>query len=249
MAKKTSSSQKLLPRKPRVQIEYDVEVGDAIRKVELPWITGVMADLSGCNADQLPDLRERSFSEVDSENFDAFMKDQRPGLRFSVDNVMSGEGRLGVDVTLESMEDFSPDAFARKIGAEIIEIEMIEEGKGSDKRYVFDVSNPQSAAFGESVNSLDSLSKEYVAYKIGEKATDIETSLLPDPRKPNRWVLRIVKKGPLAKLLDARSRLKELLIRVDGKAGAQKALDELLNDKSAIEDFLRDKAVPEQGEG
>lgn len=241
MPKKTSSSQKLLPRKPRVQIEYDVEVGDAIRQVELPWITGVMADLSGANAGELPELSKRKFREVDAENFDTFLKDQKPRLTFAVDNLVSGEGRLGVDVTLESMADFSPDVFARKVGAEIVEIALEEDGKGSDRRYVFDASNPESAPFGESVATLDTLTKEFIAYKIGEKATDIETTITPDARNPKRWTLRIVKKGPLAKLLDARNRLKELLIKVDGKAGAQKALDELLQDKSLIEDALKNQ--------
>ncbi len=242
MAKKTSSSQKLLPRKPRVQIEYDVEVGDALRQVELPWITGVMADLSGANAGELPELSKRKFSDVDSDNFDSFLKDQKPRLTFAVDNLVAGEGRMGVDVTLESMADFSPDVFARKIGAEIIEIIITEDGKGSDRRYVFDATNPHSAPLGESVASLDALSKEFIAYKIGEKAADLESSILPDPRNTKRWTLRIVKKGPLAKLLDARNRLKELLIKVDGKAGAQKALDELLQDKSVMEGLLKEQA-------
>lgn len=246
MPKKTSSSQKLLPRKPRVQIEYDVEVGDAIRQVELPWITGVMADLSGANAGELPELKDRKFREVDSDNFDSFMKAQKPRMTFAVENVISGEGRLGVDVTLESMDDLSPDAFARKVGAEIVELPLEEEGKGSDRRYVFDASHPMAANFGESVATLDQLSKEFIAYKIGEKASDIETGLIPDARNPKRWTLRIVKKGPLAKLLDARNRLKELLIKVDGKAGAQKALEDMLQDKSMMESVLSDNSAPEQ---
>ncbi len=241
MPKKTSSSQKLLPRKPRVQIEYDVEVGDAIRQVELPWVTGVMADLSGANAGELPELAKRKFSDVDADNFDSFLKSQKPRLTFAVDNVTGGGGRMGVDVTLESMADFSPDVFARKIGAEIIEIAITEEGKGADRSYVFDAANPESAPFGESVASLDAISKEFVAYKIGEKVADIETSLLPDARNPKRWTLRIVKKGPLAKLLDERNRLKELLIKVDGKAGVQKALDEMLQNKSLMEGLLKDQ--------
>lgn len=248
MPKKTSSSQKLLPRKPRVQIEYDVEIGDAIRQVELPWITGVMADLSGANAGELPDVKDRKFRDVDSENFDAFMKDQKPRVTFAVENVISGEGRMGVDVTLESMADFSPDVFARKVGSEIVEIAIDEEGKAADRRYVFDPSNELCASFGESVASLDALSREFVAYKIGEKPSDIETTLAPDPRNPKRWILRIVKKGPLAKLLDARNRLKELLIKVDGKAGAQKALDEMLQDKSLMQGAIDEQPSANRGE-
>ncbi len=238
MAKKSSSAQKLLPRKPRVQIEYDVEVGDATRKVELPWVTGVMADLSGANADKLPDIDDRKFSEVDAENFDTFMKDQKPRVNFAVDNLLTGEGRLGVDVTLESMSDLSPDEFARKVGAEIMEIGMTMEGKGDDRKYLFDPENPDSVPFGESVASLDVLTREFVAYKIGEKPGDIEVSIQANIKDPNKSTLRIVKKGPLAKLLDARSRLKELLIKVDGKGDAQKALDSILADKKSVEETL-----------
>ena len=238
MPKKSSSAQKLLPRKPRVQIEYDVEVGDATRKVELPWVTGVMADLSGANAGELPDIEERKFSEVDAENFDAFMKDQKPRVNFAVDNLLTGEGRMGIDVTLESMSDLSPDEFAKKVGAEIIEIGLTEEGKGDSRAYIFDPENPDSVPFGESVGSLDQLSREFVAYKIGEKPTDIEVSIVPNIRDPKQSTLRIVKKGPLAKLLDARARLKELLIKVDGKGQAQKVLDGILADKKAVEETI-----------
>ena len=199
---KSSSSQKLLPRKPRVQIEYDVEIGDAERSVELPWVTGVMADLSGANAGELPDMTERSFAEVDAENFDTFLKEQKPRMTFAVEDTLSGEdGRLGVDVTLENMEDFSPDNFARKVGSEIIEITIEEKGTGSDKAYHFDPENPESSQFGDSVESLDKLSPDFIAYKVGEKTADIESSVSPHPRKPKCWNLRVVKKGPLLSLI------------------------------------------------
>lgn len=248
MAKKTSSSQKLLPRKPRVQIEYDVEVGDAIRQVELPWITGVMSDLSGSNAEQLPDVADRKFSEVDAENFNSFMKDQKPGLTFSTENLLSGSGKLGVDVTLESMDDFNPDDFARKVGAEIIEIAIEETGKGAERKYVFDADNADSVKFGESADTLDVLTREYVAYKMGEAPSDIEVTVQRNTPKAKHHILRIVKKGPLAKLLDARTRLKELLIKVDGKASAQKALEEILADKDAVEQSLQDGATNQSAE-
>ena len=247
MAKKTSSAQKLLPRKPRVQIEYDVEIGDAQRSVELPWITGVMADLSGANSGDLPELTERSFSEVDAENFDTFLKDQKPRMTFAVDDTLSGEdGRLGVDVTLESMEDFSPDNFARKVGSEIIEILVEEKGTGSEKAYHFDSENPDSAQFGDSIESIDKLTPQFIAYKVGEKESDIECSVTPNPRKPKCWNLRVVKKGPLAKLLDARKQLSDLLIKVDGKAGAQEALEAILADKSSIEASLAAQNAPKE---
>lgn len=241
MPKKNASAQKLLPRKPRVQIEYDVEIGDSVRQVELPWVTGVMADLSGANSDQLGSLSDRKFTEVDRENFGDYMKKQAPKLQFSSDNLLTGEGKVGVDVTLESMEDFNPDNFARKIGSCITEVVLTEEGTGDEKKYVFDPENEASQLFGESVSSLDDLTLQFVAYKIGEKEVDIEVSVENYTPTNEQHTLRYVKKGPLAKLLDARGRLKELLLRVDGKDDVQKVLEGILEDKDALQGLLKDE--------
>ena len=239
MPKPSKSSQKLLPRKPRVQIEYDVEVGGAIRKTELPWVTGVMADLSGDNAGSLKDLKDRSFSDVDAENFDSFLKSQTPRVTFAVDNLISGEGRMGVDVTFEKLDDFTPDQFARKIGAEIEEIAVTRVKEGRSEHYQIAQQGPVSLALGETCDSLDKLaSADYVGMKLGEKADEIEVTLIPDVRDPNKNTLRVVRKGHLAKLLDARNRLKELLIKVDGKSGVQKTLDEMLSDPSLMRQIV-----------
>lgn len=235
MAKKSSSSQKLLPRKPRVQIEYDVEIGDAIRKTELPWITGVMSDLSGANAGQLPDLKDRKFSEVDSDNFNDYLKSQKPRVQFAVDNSITGEGRMGVDVTFERLEDFSPDLVARKVGAETEDVKIRREKTGALVIYHIQQDGPFSLALGESIDSIDKLASEaFVAYQLGVKPGDIEVQLSHDLRDPDKSVLRITKKGHLAKLLDARNQLKELLIKVDGNSSGQKALAELLEDRSIL---------------
>jgi type VI secretion system protein ImpB len=155
-----SSSQKFIARNrpPRVQIEYEVEIYGAQKKVELPFVMGVMADLTGKGPKDLlevklpeemsdteraafeeahaklpPEERERKeqlfkekrgflatsnkFLEIDAENFDARLKATRPRVSFQVPNTLTGEGNLSVDLTFENMEDFSPDAVARKVEA------------------------------------------------------------------------------------------------------------------------------------
>jgi len=111
------SSQKFIARNraPRVQIEYDVEVYGAEKKIQLPFVMGVMADLSGKPADPLAPVADRKFLEVDVDNFDARMKAMKPRVAFQVPNALTGEGNLSVDITFENMDDFSPAAIARKV--------------------------------------------------------------------------------------------------------------------------------------
>lgn len=111
------SSQKFIARNraPRVQIEYDVELYGAQKKVQLPFVMGVMSDLSGKPQEALPPVADRKFLEVDVDNFDARMKSMKPRVAFQVENTLTGEGSLPVDITFESMDDFSPAAVARKV--------------------------------------------------------------------------------------------------------------------------------------
>ena len=111
------SSQKFIARNraPRVQIEYDVELYGAQKKVQLPFVMGVMSDLSGKPEEPLAPVADRKFLEVDVDNFDARMKSMKPRVAFQVENTLTGEGSLPVDITFESMEDFSPAAVARKV--------------------------------------------------------------------------------------------------------------------------------------
>ena len=111
------SSQKFIARNraPRVQIEYDVELYGAQKKVQLPFVMGVLADLSGKPADPLAPVADRSFLEVDVDNFDARMKAMKPRVAFQVPNALTGEGNMTVDLTFDSMDDFSPAAVARKV--------------------------------------------------------------------------------------------------------------------------------------
>ncbi len=113
------SSQKFIARNraPRVQIEYDVELYGAKKKVQVPFVMGVMSDLSGDSKEPLPPVDERKFLTIDVDNFDDRMKSMKPRASFTVPNTLTGEGNLPVDITFESMDDFSPAAVARKVDA------------------------------------------------------------------------------------------------------------------------------------
>lgn len=119
MATIKGSGQKFIAnnRAPRVQIEYDVEVYGAERKVQLPFVMGVMADLAGKSLEPLPEVAERKFLDIDIDNFDERMKSIQPRAAFQVPNTLTGEGDLNVDITFESIDDFSPATVARKVGA------------------------------------------------------------------------------------------------------------------------------------
>jgi type VI secretion system protein ImpB len=114
-----ASSQKFIARNraPRVQIEYDVELYGAEKKVQLPFVMGVLADLSGKPAEPLAPVADRKFLDVDVDNFDSRMKAMKPRVAFQVPNTLTGEGNLNVELTFESMEDFSPAAVAQKVDA------------------------------------------------------------------------------------------------------------------------------------
>ena len=114
-----ASSQKFINRNraPRVHIEYDVELYGAEKKIELPFVMGVMADLSGKPAEALPAVADRKFLEIDVDNFDERLKASKPRVAFTVPNTLTGEGNLNVEMTFDSMEDFSPAAIAKKVDA------------------------------------------------------------------------------------------------------------------------------------
>ncbi len=102
-------------RSPRVHITYDVEVGDAIEMKELPFVMGVLGDLSGQPKQPLAAFKERKFVEITPDNFDAVLKGMAPQLAFSVANKLSDEpdaGQLSVELNFEGMDDFSPERVA-----------------------------------------------------------------------------------------------------------------------------------------
>ncbi|RZM37197.1 MAG: type VI secretion system contractile sheath small subunit [Sphingomonas sp.] len=142
-------------RKPRVHIEYEVETYGARQKVELPFVMGVISDLSGKSLKDKKAAEARDFIDIDMDNFDQRMEAVAPRFAFAVDNTLAGEGKIAVDMTFNSMNDFSPGEIARKI-------------------------------------------------------------------------------EPLAKLLEARTQLEDLLSYMDGKHGAQDLLDKVLQDPALL---------------
>ena len=103
-------------RPPRVQITYDVETGDAIEMKELPFVLGVLSDLSGKPEEPLPRLRDRKFVEIDRDNFDAVMRGMKPRLAYRVDNKLSDDNtQMGVELKFNSLEDFEPEQVVRQV--------------------------------------------------------------------------------------------------------------------------------------
>jgi len=111
------SSQKFIARNraPRVQIEYDVELYGAEKVIQLPFVMGVLADLSGKSEQPPPSVADRKFLEIDVDNFEDRLKSMKPRVAFQVPNTLTGEGNLNIALTFESMDDFSPAAVARKV--------------------------------------------------------------------------------------------------------------------------------------
>lgn len=150
-------------RAPRVHIEYEVETYGSRQKIELPFVMGVMSDLSGKSLVEKKSVDKRDFTEFDMDNFDQRMEAIAPRAAFVVENTLSGEGKLGVDLTFKSMDDFSPGAIAKNVPA-------------------------------------------------------------------------------LAKLLEARQQLNDLLLYMDGKDGAQELLDKVLKDPALLQAISAAKA-------
>jgi type VI secretion system protein ImpB len=102
-------------RPPRVQITYDVEIGDAVEKKELPLVVGLLADLSGQPAEPLPKLKDRRLVEIDRDNFNEIMGKISPRLDLSVPDTMKGEGNLKIELNFKEFDDFHPEAIVRQI--------------------------------------------------------------------------------------------------------------------------------------
>jgi type VI secretion system protein ImpB len=118
MAKESTQHKLDRVRPPRVQITYDVEVGDAIEIKELPFVMGVLGDFTGQPEQPLPRLRDRKFTEVNPDNFDSVLAGIKPHLAFSVENKLSEDpeaGQLKVDLHFKSLDDFSPENVAKQV--------------------------------------------------------------------------------------------------------------------------------------
>ena len=146
-------------RAPRVHIEYEVETFGSRQKIELPFVMGVMSDLSGKSEVERKTLGDRDFIEFDMDNFEDRMAAIAPRATFNVENTLTGEGKFGVDISFSKMDDFTPGEIAKKIPA-------------------------------------------------------------------------------LAKLLDARQELNDLMVYMDGKEGAQELLDRLLKDPELLKSVI-----------
>src|SRR6266704_4204589 len=118
MAKQSTQHKLDRVRPPRVHVTYDVEIGDAIELKELPFVMGVLGDLTGQPTEPLPKLKDRKFVEVTPDNFDSVLAGMKPHLAFSVENKLSEEpdaGQLKVDLQFKSLDDFAPDQVASQI--------------------------------------------------------------------------------------------------------------------------------------
>jgi type VI secretion system protein ImpB len=116
MAKESSQKKEGRVRPPRVHITYDVETGGAIEKRDLPFVVGVLADLSGMPEKPLPAMKDRKFVDIDRDNFDAVLKKINPRIAFKVANQLSEDDtKLGVELRFESLDDFHPSKVANQI--------------------------------------------------------------------------------------------------------------------------------------
>ncbi len=128
-------------RAPRVQITYDVEVGDAIEMKEIPFVVGVLADLSGKPDKPLPKLKERKFVEIDRDNFNNVLEGMSPRVAFRVDNKLTeDDSQIAVDLRFKSMDDFHPERIAEQVGPvrKLVEArkrlsELLNKLDGNDK--------------------------------------------------------------------------------------------------------------------
>ncbi len=105
-------------RAPRVHVTYDVEVGDAIEMKEIPFVMGVLADLSGMPEEPLPRLKERRFIEITPDNFDDVLAKMNPRVAYTVENKLSDDpdaGKIGVELNFKSIDDFDPENVARQV--------------------------------------------------------------------------------------------------------------------------------------
>jgi len=129
-------------RRPRVQITYDVETGGAMQKIELPFVVGVMADLSGQPKEALRPLKERKFTTVDRDNFNDVLKRSAPRVAMKVDNKLTGDGssKLAVELNFKEMDDFDPARVAAQVPAlkELLDMrhrltQLMSKMEGNDK--------------------------------------------------------------------------------------------------------------------
>jgi type VI secretion system protein ImpB len=160
MAKDSTQHKLDRVRPPRVQITYDVEVGDAIEIKELPFVMGVLGDFTGQPTEPLAKLKDRKFVEVTPDNFDTVIENMKPHLAYSVENKLSKDpdaGNLKVDLNFKSMDDFSPENVARQVGPlrELLEL----RGRLSDLRGNMQGNDKLEELLRDAVSDKDKLAK------------------------------------------------------------------------------------------
>jgi len=155
-------------RPPRVHVTYDVEVGDAIEKKELPFVMGVFGDFTGQPEQPLPKLKDRRFVEVTPDNFDAVLESMKPHLAFAVENKLSEDpnaGQLKVDLRFKSLEDFEPEQVARQVKPlrELLELRT----RLNDLKGTLQTNEKLDEALLDAVSKTEKLNK--LKSEIGEK--------------------------------------------------------------------------------
>lgn len=145
-------------RSPRVQITYDVEVGDSIEMKEIPFVVGVLADLSGKPEEPLPKLKERKLVEIDRDNFNKVLEGMKPRLAFRVDNKLSDDdSAMAVELKFKSLEDFHPEKVAKQIDPLRKLVEAREKLSGLLNK--LDGNDRLDELLQEVISSTDSLEK------------------------------------------------------------------------------------------
>ena len=147
-------------RPPRVQVTYDVEIGDAIQIKELPFVLGVLGDFTGMPAEQLPRLKDRRFVEVTGDNFDSVLESMKPHVAFAVENKLSDDSdaaQLKVDLHFKSLEDFEPEQVARQVKPlrELLEL----RGKLNDLRGNLQTNEKLDELLVDAVSNTEKLNK------------------------------------------------------------------------------------------
>jgi type VI secretion system protein ImpB len=158
-------------RPPRVHVAYDVEIGDAIESKELPFVMGVLADLSGQPTEPLARLKDRRFVEITPDNFDSVLESMKPHVSYSVENKLSEDsqaGQLKVDLNFKSLDDFEPEQVARQVKPlrELLELRT----KLADLRGSLQGNEKLDDVLLEAVSNTEKMSKlrEELGLKKGE---------------------------------------------------------------------------------
>ncbi len=156
-------------RSPRVQITYDVEIGGAIQMKEIPFVVGVLGDLSGNPEEPLPKLKDRKFVEIDRDNFNTVLAGMKPRLAYRVDNKLTNDdSKIGVELRFKSLDDFHPE----RVAEQITPVRKLVEArkKLSDLMAKLDGNDKLEELLKEVISSTESLEK--LGKEVGAKSAD-----------------------------------------------------------------------------